>query len=233
MKRPAIPMAHYAHSQTGVSMVIVLVFIVILTSLGTYALRRAMLNENTSRNVLDLQIAKQAAAAALRDAERDILSPNGNAVGALCQRTADRPMPPVPGYNFTPPTWDATCPGGQCVVGTGKRAEAYVDSVFPSANPQPWWPASSVNAQPPRWNNVASTKPSPGNPANCNTFTGGVPYGTFTGASAIPGVWRQPEYLVEGVRTGFVFYYRLTARGWGLSPNSEALVQSVLSLEVK
>jgi type IV pilus assembly protein PilX len=219
--------------QSGVSMVIVLVFIVILTSLGAYALRRAMLNENTSRNVLDLQVAKQAAAAALRDGERDILSPNGNAVGALCQRSVDRPMPPVVGYNFAAPTWDATCPAGQCVVGSGKRADAYINSQFPDQNPQPWWPASTANGQPPIWNNVDSTKPSATNPGNCTTFTGGVPYGAYTGAPAVQGVWRQPEYLIEAVRSGFIIYYRITARGWGLNPNSEILMQSIVNLQVK
>ncbi len=219
--------------QTGVSMVIVLVFIVILTSLGAYALRRAMLNENSSRNVLDLQVAKQAAAAALRDGERDILSPNGNALGAVCQRSADRPMPPVVGYNFAAPTWDAPCPGGQCLVGSGKRADAYINSRFPDQNPQPWWPASTANGQPPIWNNVEGSKPSAGSPANCATFTGGVPYGTYTGAPAVQGVWRQPEYLIEAVRSGFIVYYRITARGWGLNPNSEILMQSIVNLQVK
>ncbi len=222
------------HRQRGVSLVIVLVFVVILTSLGAYALRRVMLNENTSRNVLDLQIARQAAAAALRDGERDILSPNGSALGAVCQRSVDRPMPPVVGYNFAPPTWDATCPGGQCVVGSGKRADAYIGSDFSSnTNPQPWWPASTANGQPPIWNNVAGSKPSPGSPANCATFTGGVPYGSYTAAPAVPGVWRQPEYLIEAVRSGFIIYYRITARGWGLNPNSEVLMQSIVNLQVK
>jgi type IV pilus assembly protein PilX len=219
--------------QRGVSMVIVLVFIVILSSLGVYGLRRALLNENTSRNVLDLQVASQAAAAALRDGERDILSVSSFSLGAACGRGVDRPMPPVIGYNFTPPTWDATCPAGQCVVESGKRADAYFRSKFPNSKIQPWWPASTANGQPPIWNNDNSTKPSSTNPSNCNTFTGGVPYGTYTGAPAVPGVWRQPEYLIEAVRSGFIIYYRISARGWGLNPNSEVLMQSIVNLQVK
>jgi type IV pilus assembly protein PilX len=220
-------------SQGGVSMVIVLIFIVILTSLGTYALRRVLLGANLSRNALDLQVAKQAAQSALRDGERDILSTRP-ALGAVCNRGIDRPMPPVPGYNFAPPTWDGNCPAGQCVVGSGKRKDTYPNSNFAAnIDPQPWWPAQTPSGEPPVWNNDNTTKPSPGNSATCLTFTGGVPYGTYTGLARVPGVWRQPEYLIEGVQTGFIRYFRITARGWGLSPNSEVIQQTIVNLETK
>jgi type IV pilus assembly protein PilX len=219
--------------QSGVSMVIVLIFIVILTSLGTYSLRRVMLGANLSRNALDLQVAKQAAQSALRDGERDILA-TGPALGAVCARGIDRPMPPVPGYNFAPPTWDGTCPSGQCVVGSGKRKDTYPNSNFAAnIDPQPWWPAQTPSGEPPIWNNDVTIKPSPGNPATCLTFTGGVPYGSYTGASPVPGVWRQPEYLIEAVQTGFIKYFRITSRGWGLSPNSEVIQQTIVNLETK
>lgn len=219
--------------QSGVSMVIVLIFIVILTSLGTYSLRRVMLGANSSRNSLDLQVAKQAAQSALRDGERDILA-TGPAPGAVCTRAADRPMPPVPGYNFAPPTWDSTCPTGQCVVGSGRRKDAYPNSNFATnTDPQPWWPANTAEGAPPVWNNDNTTKPSPGNPGNCLTFFGGVPYGVYTGAAPVPGVWRQPEYLIEGVQTGFERYFRITSRGWGLSPNAEVIQQSIVKLKTQ
>jgi type IV pilus assembly protein PilX len=239
--------AHRLPRQSGVAMVIVLVFVVILTSLGTYALRRAMLNENTSRNVLDLQVARQAAAAALRDAERDILSPNGAAIGAICQRGITRPLPPLAGYDLNSSTWSPGCVGGQCVKGNGVRAENYgananlnTFSVAGSGgatlavtDAQSWWPSNDPNTPPPRWNNVFSSKPSATNTGNCNTFTGGVPYGTYTGNPPIPGVWQQPEYLIEIIKTGLIYYYVLTARGWGLSENSEVVVQSIVKLDVK
>jgi type IV pilus assembly protein PilX len=38
---------------------------------------------------------------------------------------------------------------------------------------------------------------SPVNAANCNSFVGGVPLGTFTGTPALTGVVRQPEYVIE------------------------------------
>ncbi len=237
-----------ARMQSGVSMVIVLIFVVILTSLGTYALRRVLLDTNISRNSLDLQLAKQAAQAALRDGERDILSLTASVPGAACARqsnavaavpaapsvavTSQRPMPPVLGYNFAPPEWGANCPMGQCVVGSGKRADAYPGSNFntPFASNsaiQPWWPAQTPGTDPPVWNNNFAAKA-----GSCN-FTGGVPYGKYTAAPPVQGVWQQPEYLIEAVRTGFVIYYRITARGWGQSPNSETVMQSIVRTQIK
>jgi type IV pilus assembly protein PilX len=228
-------------SQSGVAMIIVLIFVVILTSLGTYALRRVLLGENLSRNALDLQVARQAAEAALRDGERDILS-NGQPIpGALCNRSNDRPMPPDPNYNFSPPTWDQNCPAGQCIVGSGKRNDAdptnpigYGSTDFVSnTGVLPWWPANTAQGDPPRWNNDFGSKPSATNVPACTTFAGGVPYGSYTAAAPIPGVIRQPEYLIEAVKTGYTVFYRVTARGWGLSTNSEAMVQSVVTRVIK
>jgi type IV pilus assembly protein PilX len=234
---------HSLPRQRGVAMVIVLVFVVILTSLGTYALRRAMLNENTSRNVLDLQVARQAAAAALRDAERDVLSKNGPVTAAICQRGITRPLPPE--SEFSQGSWSDACTGGQCRKGKGVRNEnsgaqaanftfaGFGGATLATIDAEPWWPSNDPNVPPPRWNNIFSSKPSSTNPGNCNTFTGGVPYGTYTGNPPIPGVWQQPEYLIELIKTGNIYYYRLTARGWGLSENSEVVVQSIVKVDSK
>jgi type IV pilus assembly protein PilX len=236
MKHHTSILAKQQRSTRGVSMIIVLVFIVILTSLGTFALRRALLNENTSRSTLDLQVAKQAAQAALRDGERDILLGDGILKkNAICARGSTRPIPVQTGVNFDQTFWNATCPAGQCIVGSGKRGEAYVGSDFTdSTTPvQPWWPSNNPNTAPPVWNNVLSTKPKAGNTGACNTFTGGVPYGTYTGAQAVTGVIRQPEYLIEALRTGRIEYFRITARGWGMNTDSEVMLQSIVKVLVK
>jgi type IV pilus assembly protein PilX len=237
MKRHIKSSAQPLHSTRGVSMIIVLVFIVILTSLGTYALRRALLIENVSRNTLDLQVAKQAAQAALRDGERDVLLGDGILkTNAICARGSARPVPVQTGAGgFDQSLWNATCPAGQCIVGRGKRGEAYVGSNFSdNTTPvQPWWPSSDPNTPPPIWNNTISTKPNTGNAGACTTFTGGVPYGTYTGAQAVTGVIRQPEYLIEVVQTGFIEYFRITARGWGMNTDSEVMLQSIVKVQVK
>lgn len=59
-----------------------------------------------------------------------------------------------------------------------------------------------------------------------------VQYGRFTGAAGISGVSAQPRYLIQGLRqnvpgSGTVFYYRITARAQGASPNTVVWLQTV------
>jgi type IV pilus assembly protein PilX len=61
-----------AKQQSGVSLVIVLVFLVMLSLLGVTAMRTAGIEEKMSGNERDRQLAFEAAEAALRDAERDV-----------------------------------------------------------------------------------------------------------------------------------------------------------------
>ena len=53
-----------------------------------------------------------------------------------------------------------------------------------------------------------------------------MPLGTFTGTPGVTGVSRQPEYLIEYMQRGDDIYFRNTARGWGLDPNTEVVLQS-------
>ena len=67
------------HTQRGISLVVVLLFLVMLSILGTTAIQTSSLEEKMTGNERDRQIAFEAAEAALRDAEREIflsLSPN-------------------------------------------------------------------------------------------------------------------------------------------------------------
>jgi type IV pilus assembly protein PilX len=56
--------------QRGISLVVVLLFLVIMMGLGTTAIRTATIEEKLSGNERDQQIAFEAAEAALRDGER-------------------------------------------------------------------------------------------------------------------------------------------------------------------
>jgi type IV pilus assembly protein PilX len=91
-----------------------------------------------------------------------------------------------------------------------------------SIKAEPWWPASASG----QWNNSFETKPRGATP-NC-TFNGGVPLGTFTGATAIAGVARQPEYLIEMVKraSGRLVFFRITARGFGVSERTQVMLQT-------
>ena len=191
-------------------MIIVLVFIVILSGVAAFSVRRVLFGESVARNVLDMEVARQAAEAALRDAERDI-SLTGNVAGATCARDDDRPIKSA----YSEPNFGTDCPRGQCRFGEQTPAAYYAASnAKTKTNPEPWWPEGMGGLG---WKATA--------PSNCS-FTGAVPLGTFTGTPGVNGVSRQPEYLIEYMQRGDDIYFRNTARGWGLDPNTEVVLQS-------
>lgn len=193
--------------QRGVSLIIVLMFLVILSGVSAFAVRRVLFGESVARNMLDMEVARQAAEAALRDAERDILLA-ADVPGAKCPRASDRPIKSA----FSEPNFGDTCPRGQCRFGAQTPANYYaLSNVKTSTNPEPWWPGG------------VGWKATP--PSTC-TFTGGVPLGTFTNTAGVEGVSRQPEYLIEYMQRGDDIYFRNTARGWGLDPNTEVVLQT-------
>jgi type IV pilus assembly protein PilX len=213
---PYKPSARPARPARGVSLIIVLVFITILSGIGAFAVRRAVFGEGLARNMLDTEVARQAAEAALRDAERDL---NNVTQGVpVCSRGDDRPFD-IYGRAFISPHFDTTCPRGQCRY-DNPTAYYTASNFVTGTNPEPWWPTTSITTT--SWNNTASTKP----PSGSCSFVGGVPLGTFTWAAAIRGVSRQPEYLIEYMKRGTDVYFRITSRGWGLDPNSEIVLQS-------
>jgi type IV pilus assembly protein PilX len=220
--------AHHKRQELGVALVIVMMFIVILSGIAAFSANRAISGEGMSRNQLDVEVARQAAEAAIRDAELDMRIRNSNLkTGALCARAVgSRPLKatstgtsPFGEVHFT-----ASCLLGQCNLSTtGTPAEyAAFANAAANINPQPWWPSANL------WNNTFTDKP----PTNTScSFNGGVPLGTFSGANALRGVIRQPEYMIEYLKRGEQNYFRVTARGWGLTNNSEIIMQSFFTLE--
>src|SRR5262249_39147003 len=64
-------------TQRGISLVVVLLFLVMLSILGTTAIQTSSLEEKMTGNERDRQIAFEAAEGALRDAEREIFQSLG------------------------------------------------------------------------------------------------------------------------------------------------------------
>lgn len=211
--------------QRGVSLIVVLLFLVALTGLTIWAARQSLLGEGMARNQQDLQVARQAAEAALRDAERDIVNINFNSVQANASCNRGYYLPEATG------AFRLTCPAGLCT-----RNDDYANSDWSqaaegnNANTEPWWPRGKGGL----WNEAVANKPGrlPVNSTNCSTFTGAVPMGTYTGAPIIRGVAKQPEYLIEffkraqiGGKTANL--YRITARGFGYTSRTQVVLQSV------
>lgn len=208
--------ANVSQTVRGIALPLVLLFLLIITIAATFGIRRATLTEGITRNQLDYEVSRQAAEAALRDGERDVLLRN-NVVGATCARGAARPI----SLDRTGvPFFSSTCIRGQCRMSiNAKYNDASVYTATPPTNPQPWWPASKLG----QWNGSAVY------PVGSCTFNGSVPIGTFTAVAPVRGVARQPEYLIEYLQRGLggdERILRITARGFGADINTETVVQS-------
>lgn len=235
-----------SRQQQGVALVVVLLFLVAITGISVWTARQSMLAEGMARNQMDQEAARQAAESALRDAERDIynaplaaLMPN-----ASCQRNTS--MTDSSGIN--PSSFTSDCAQGLCL----KDDASYMLSDWTTATAsnkttaEPWWPASKGGL----WNDNPDSKPGrvpEVTNANCDSFTGGVPLGTYTGVPPIRGVSKQPEYLIEVFQRKHVrinleetqvtstgekanqwsTMYRVTARGFGYSERTQVVLQSV------
>jgi type IV pilus assembly protein PilX len=213
-----------SHRARGVALVVVLVFITIMSLAAALSIRRAFFGEGVARGSLDIEVARQSAELALRDAELDLsLFPGNPPPGAVCARSEfERPGAQS---SFPMDEFRANCLRGQCAFVPQATATTTVT-----------WVTTAL------WNNNTVGKPSPGNAANCDTFTGGVPLGIFTGTPRATGVSRQPEYMIEAITDGDLqnglgrLYsettgrnlFRITARGFGLNPNTEIVLQSYL-----
>jgi type IV pilus assembly protein PilX len=110
-----------ARSQHGVSLIIVLMLLVIVSILGAGAAQIALMGERGARNDRDMQVAWQAAEAALMDAEFDIHGPgtaSRQAVFTSMQNT----------NSFLPDCGDSGNSKGLCTLApTGKPAWLTVD----------------------------------------------------------------------------------------------------------
>lgn len=216
-RRRACTRPRGAASQRGAALVVVMIFILALTAIALFSARNVSMGERLARNQLDAQVAKEAAEAALRDAEFDLLLASGALrPGARCSRGTMRP------FNEAIYEFSEDCDHGQCGMAPSLYAAAnYATATDTSNTGEPWWPASKGG----KWNDDASIKPTTAAGVNC-VFKGGVPYGTYTGRTAIVGVARQPEYLIEYFRIGPNNLFRINARGFGRDVNTEIVLQS-------
>jgi type IV pilus assembly protein PilX len=205
-----------SNKQHGVALVVVMIFIVALTSIAILSSRNVSLSERVARNQLDAQVAREAAEAALRDAEFDLLlTSEALRTGAKCARTGLRPV----SENIS--QFTGTCSKGQCGLPQSRYDTSnHATATATSNTGEPWWEAAKGGL----WNDTLSTKPTVVG-ANCN-FSGGVPYGTYSGRAELVGVSRQPEYLIEYFRIGTNNLFRINARGFGRNPNTEIVLQS-------
>jgi type IV pilus assembly protein PilX len=200
---------HARGRQRGAVLIVSLMFLVILTILGITAMTGTTLEHKMASNTRDYAIAMQAAESALRDAHRDV-NPRPNELGR---------NKPVSSYGT-----DAVA--GSCGTGDFKGlclAGAKTES------------ASGNNIMPA---NISA--------ANVTW----AEYGDYTGARKLTGkgdalLTKQPLYHVEAVCqlesanesvgvasiSGCAFR-RITAKGFGINPNTVVTLQEVYVIAV-
>jgi type IV pilus assembly protein PilX len=95
--------------QTGISLVIVMIFLVILSVLGVSAMQSSTLGSRVARNEADRTLAFQAAEAALRDGELDIKNLKANNTACVAASAGCRAENISRGNGF-----DTSCTLGLC-----------------------------------------------------------------------------------------------------------------------
>ena len=243
--------------QTGVVMVVVLLFMLALTTIAIFGSRNVTMGERQARNESEYQVARQAAEAALRDAERDLypdsILPPPNTPDCTRSHTGLRSAEhSVYDIEFT-----TACLEGQCgFPASNTRNQITWPSATTTTPGAAWWPISKGGL----WKATGSS---------CS-LTGAVPLGRYTGVNPLLGVFQQPDYLIEyigdptqdSVQVGYkcntqlvgsnpaacdsaddpvcappkfqpsCHLFRVTARGFGPSVNTQVLVQSYFSIVV-
>ena len=184
--------------QSGAVLIISLIMLLLLTLKGASSIQTTSLEEKMAGNLRDLNLAFQAAESALRDAERDI---NPNNPPAAVYRDIQGLHATV-----TPNTFSFVADCGLSTVGDTKDdGLCYND---PGGYGAAIWTTANMTAPP------------------------SVAYGRFTGATPIAGLSAQPRYLIEGSKkqipgVGEKFYYLITVRAQGSSPNTVVRLQAV------
>ena len=197
--------------QKGAVLIVALLFLVILTILGITAMSGTTMEERMSGNSRDINVALQAAEAALRDARRDINRLPISGAGRASHMFGD-----------------AAGTLGSCNIGEWRGLCRPL---------QPAYAANSSDAIMPPPLNIDLQ------PANAVAT-----YGDFTGAPQLRATVRgtrnaplaaQPRYLVElfclptravdsmGTQGVYCKFYRITAQGFGVNPNSRVTLQEM------
>jgi type IV pilus assembly protein PilX len=199
--------------QSGAVLIVSLLFLVILTILGVTAMTGTTLEHRMAGNTRDYAIALQAAEAALRDAHRDV-----------------NPKPTERGRNTAVTSYGGGVPGtcGVDASATGNLGLCLAQPQIEGATGYVLPATMDIEVQP------------------------SVLYGRYTGAQPLSGIVagaintvlpKQPKYIVEamcgiepptetvssGVTCGF---RRITARGYGVNPNTQVTLQEIYRIAV-
>ena len=219
-----------SRDQRGFSLIVSLLMLVVIIILGIGAANMALNEERGSRNDRDHQIAFQAAEAALKDAEEELLGPAGPRIACMATDPGVCCNPADPANAIFHGRSADVCFDGKTgnINGLGfidgcSTAAASPGLCEPSITATPIW--LSVD-----FTDTSSTAPS-------------VAYGRFTGNTYPFGGPGQPalapRYIIERVPKNNIlggspvppdqFMYRITAIGFGPNSNAQVVLQSIVN----
>ncbi len=206
--------------ESGSTLIVSLLFLVVTTLIATGVWRVAMQQESMTGSERDYQIAFEAAEAALRDAETDYFHlcalSDANGSVAVCNRRTNE-IDGLSGFGSTA-TSEIPAPGscsadGLCLGNYSMHGTVKLYDAMPSID-------------------VLEGRPSP---------DGGqrVTFGTYTrtpGSTTekIPLVAQQPSYVIEAIQVGgndgrnVPVMYRITAIGYGRRADTRVILQSYI-----
>lgn len=196
------------NAQNGVVLVTGLIFLVVLTILGITAMQMSTFEEKMAGNSRDGNLAFQAAEAALRDAEKDILCTSYGA--NLCSRTYA--INGMEGF-------DVACTQGLC----DSSSLGYASTIWTTIN----WNDAPVT--------VAGLTDITDTTFTAVSYGRYTMDSTKASPPAIQGVVQQPRYIIEGFKKTLAgeqkesYYYRITAKGYGASVNSVVTLQEIFT----
>jgi len=161
-----LPLRPAHNRQAGVSLVIVLIFLIILSGLGITAMQGSTFAARIAGNEADRNLAFQAAEAAIKDAERDLANMAWNSATNVFVNCIDTP---ITGCRTNPNEgkthFAANCLDGRCAGNAGRIWEA--TTTWTSTRSVVYgtytrMPALAVVAQQPRYVLEAFGNPSTG-----------------------------------------------------------------------
>lgn len=210
-----------AATQRGFSLIVALMMLIVIIILGVSAAQMAVNEERGARNDRDRQVAFQAAEAALKDAEWEILNPAAPACAAA----------PFQGRGRN---------NGSFSCFTESSGLGFVVNCSASPN-EGLCLSADVNSPAYLSTNVNFLADAQGT-GNNNT----VQYGRFSGRTfptratytSLPVPRYPPRYIIERVpknvsfdtaTEGSKYMFRITAMGFGANENSQVVLQSVVS----
>lgn len=220
-------------SQSGVILVVTMLFLIMLTLIGTAAINMSTAEERMARGMRDYNVAIQAAEAALRDAQFDILNS-----GPWAQ-----PVAHISGQSG----FNSACTGGLCSVLTGAGSR-----VWETPSNAGTWLSNTTGLNKSRAIGThTGTYRLPMSNYPAEAVPGPQSLDLINSLAPLPapvqirvgGVSRQPRYLIEAIpddRAGVSvtsvgstayagpdsqFVYRVSSIGFGSDPNTRVILQ--------